>query len=584
MSGNTFTFTLPAALNATVSYSVSIDAGAFADIYNNQTLALPTSSWQFTTIDNTPPVITFTPVPALSKASLATSSFTLTATDNVSVASVVMSYRKITATQYQTLTGTAGTSNTYSFPLQASMFDDMGLEYFFTAKDPSNNVATSPASGTYTTQLTFDGSAAAIVAVAAGSQISDYIIVSVPLNLSSYGIANIFSSFGPADITKWRLLSYKDNPQAWLQYPSDFSSVARGAGYFVISRTGQNLAFQGATSPNYNQGNLFQMNLSAGYNLIGNPYTTVIDWENTRAGQTGVGAVKLFQNGNYVDNTSPGGSSVIQPYSGGFVYSQNAVTIPVKFKLTTTGTVKNGGDYSARSGSDWIVPIRMTQGNRQFNFGGVGMATNASFSYDGNDDLAPPAPDGLFEMSFSHPEHFMKKFSRDVVPPLEGYTWPFTVEADATGTATMTWDNTAVSNTLFLLDVAKQYPINMSSQNSYSFDPSQSKQFKIYYGTDVEKLKPQMAFLGQAYPNPVEKATTIPFSLPEGANNFSVAIEVFDMMGKQIATLVNEPLANGFYTTTWNVEAASGGLYICRMTVSGNGQQQMIAQKIIVSK
>jgi len=586
VSGNTYTYSLPQVLNALVGYSISIDAGAFADIYGNATSAFPASNWQFTTIDNIPPVVTFTQVPVLPKANLSGSSFTITATDNVSVASVVMSYRKITATQFQTMNGTAGPSNTYTFPLQASLFDDMGLEYYFTVTDPSHNQTVSPATGTYITRLTFDGSAAQVVGVVAGTQVADYAIISVPLDLTSFGIANIFNAFGPADITNWRMLSYKDNPQAWLQYPNDFSNVTRGAGYFVISRTGQNLTFQGATSPSYTQTNLFQLSLTAGYNLIGNPYTTAINWEDTRAGQSGIGAVKLLLGGNYVDNTS-GGSSIIQPFSGGFVFSQNATTIPVKFKLTTTGTVKKDPSITAKAdGSQWIVPIRMTQGEKQFNFGGVGMAPDASFSYDNNDDLAPPAPIGVFEMSFPHPEHFMKKFSKDVVPVLNGYTWQFSVETDGEGMATLIWNNqTLDQGELFLLDVAQQYPINMATQSSYSFDPTRSKNFKIYYGTDVQdKLKPQTAFLGQAIPNPTQQAATIPFALPELSTNFSVTIEVFDLMGKPVATLLNQELPSGFYSTVWDAAGASNGLYIYRMTVSSNGLQQALSGKIIVAK
>ncbi|MBS1488930.1 MAG: VCBS repeat-containing protein [Bacteroidetes bacterium] len=586
VSGNTYTYTLPVALNPLVSYSVSIDAGAFIDVYGNPSLALPLASWQFTTIDNIPPAITFTPVPTLTKAGLSSSSFSLTATDNISVTSVVMSYRKITATQYQTLNGTAGASNTYSFPLQSSMFDDMGIEYYFTAKDPSNNTATSPATGTYTTRLIFDGTAAAVVGVAAGSQKSDYKIISVPLELTSNSIANIFNDFGAADNTKWRLLSYKDNPQAWLQYPGDFSNASRGAGYFVISRVGQNLAFQGATSPNYNQNNLFQLSLSAGYNLIGNPYTTLIDWEDTRSGQTGVGAVKLFQNGNYVDNTS-GGSSLIQPYSGGFVFSQNAVTIPVKFKLTTTGTVKNNSSISTRNSTDWIVPIRMTQDNREFNFGGVGMAENASFSYDNHDDLAPPSPLGTFKIEFPHPEHFMKNFSKDVIPPLNGYTWTFFVNSDETSLTTLAWDSQKVNATgdLYLLDVSRQYPVNMLTQHSYSFNPQQSREFKVYYGTDVnDKLKPQTIFLGQAYPNPATKEATIPFNLPESSNPFFVTIEVYDLMGNRVTSLVNTQLNSGFYTSTWNSSEANSGIYVYRMKVEQGNSTQSLSGKIIVIK
>ncbi len=583
VSSNTYTYNIPSSqgLGSLLSYSVSLDAGAFTDSNGNPSLAFPFSNWQFTTSDTQPPVITFTPVTTFSKANLAGSKFTVTATDNVSVASVVMSYRKITFTQFQTLAGAAGSApNTYDFPLQASFFDDMGIEYFFTAKDPSGNSVQSPISGTYTTQLTFDGAAAASVGVSAGSQVADYVIISVPLDLTSTNVSNIFSGFGGPDITSWRLLTYQDNPQTWLQYPSDFTAVTRGQGYFVISRTGRNLTFQGATSPNFNQSNLFQLNLKAGYNLIGNPYTVPINWDDSKV--TGVNSIKVFQSGNYAD-----GNTII-PYGGGFVFAQNAVTVPVKMQINPgSAKKKDPTNTSARDAAKWIVPIHMVQGDRQFNFGGVGMAASASYSYDEFDDFAPPSPFGLFETDFPHPEHFMKNFSKDVVPISAGYNWKFDVNSELEGEVSLTWDNSSVDADLYLFDVGLQHPINMRTQSSYVINPKASRNFIIYYGTDVQdKLKPQMIFLGQAYPNPFSGAITIPFNLPEGIAAFHVKIDVYDIMGNLISTIVNKQLLSGFYTGIWDatISNASNGLYIYRVQVEGNGMQQTLSGKLILNK
>jgi len=576
---NTYTFTLPQSLSSAVSYSVSVDAGAFVDIYGNATLALPSTSWQFTTSDLIPPVITFTPVSTLPKASLSTSSFVATATDNVSVASVVMSYRKITFTQFQTLAGTAGTSNQYNFPLQSAYFDDMGIEYFFTATDPSGNSVRSPTTGTYTTRLTFDGAAAATVGVSAGSQVSDYTIISVPLDLTSNDVSNIFSAFGVPDITRWRLLSYQFNPQTWLQYPKDFSTVARGDGYFVISLAGKYLVFQGATAPNYNQSNLFMLSLQAGYNLIGNPYTVPINWDDSKV--SGVNSIKVFQNGNYTDGNT------IQPYSGGFVFAQNAVTVPVKMQINPGSAKKDPSNGGSRDAAKWVVQIQLVQANRQFNFGGVGMAANASYSYDEYDDFAPPSPFGVFQTDFSHTEHFMKNFSKDVVPLSAGYTWKFDVNSELTGDVTLNWDNASVDADLYLFDVALQRPIDMRAQSTYVIDPRTSKNFYIYYGTDVhDQLKPQMIFLGQAYPNPSSGITTIPFNLPEGQSSYNVKIEVFDVLGNLVSTVLNKQLMTGFYNVTWDATTsnAANGLYVYRAQVEGNGLHQTLGGKIILNK
>ncbi len=583
VSSNTYTYTIPTgqSLSSLISYSISIDAGAFTDSNGNPSLAFPFSSWQFTISDQQPPVVTFTAVPTLPKANLSTSKFTVTASDNVSVASVVLSYRKITFTQFQTLSVTVASSpNTYDFPLQASYFDDMGIEYFFTAKDPAGNSTTIPSTGTYTTHLTFDGTAQESVGVSAGSQKSDYVVISVPLDLTSANISNIFSDFGGPDVTSWRLLRYQDSPQAWIDYnTSGFTSVARGEGYFVLSKTGRNLAFQGATSPNYSQSNLFLLNLKKGFNLIGNPYTVPSNWEDSKVAN--VNSVQVFQGGNYV------GGTTIQPFGGGFVYADADVQVAVKMQINPGEPKKNNGNSGARDASKWIVPIKMIQGTHEFNFGGVGMASNASYSYDEFDDFAPPSPFGIFEMKFPHPEHFMKNFAKDVVPVSAGFNWNFSVGTESEGDVALTWDSAEANADLYLFDIAQQRPINMRGQSSYVIDPKSSKNFTIYYGTDVqEKLKPQMIFLGQASPNPSSGVTNITFNLPENSSPFNVKVDVYDLMGNRITTLLDEQLNSGFYSTSWNATTtnASSGLYVYRLQVNWNGLQKTLSGKVILNR
>lgn len=55
-SGNTYTFTLPTKLAAGTQYNISVDAGAFKDVYGNASLEFPTGLWSFTIA--TAPVIT----------------------------------------------------------------------------------------------------------------------------------------------------------------------------------------------------------------------------------------------------------------------------------------------------------------------------------------------------------------------------------------------------------------------------------------------------------------------------------------------------------------------------------------------
>lgn len=83
--------------------------------------------------------------------------------------------------------------------------------------------------------------------------------------------------------------------------------------------------------------------------------------------------------------------------------------------------------------------------------------------------------------------------------------------------------------------------------------------------TDVEKEKsprPINFELEQNYPNPFNPSTTITFALP--SQSF-VSLKVFDLIGREVATLVSEELTAGYHSRNWNAESVSGGIYFYRV-------------------
>lgn len=68
--------------------------------------------------------------------------------------------------------------------------------------------------------------------------------------------------------------------------------------------------------------------------------------------------------------------------------------------------------------------------------------------------------------------------------------------------------------------------------------------------------------LSQNYPNPFNPSTNISFDLPQSSN---VTLEVFDMMGKRVATLVNGRVSAGSHQVTFNATNLASGIYIYRL-------------------
>ena len=68
--------------------------------------------------------------------------------------------------------------------------------------------------------------------------------------------------------------------------------------------------------------------------------------------------------------------------------------------------------------------------------------------------------------------------------------------------------------------------------------------------------------LSQNYPNPFNPTTNIRFDLPKSG---SVKLVVFDALGREVATLVNEKLAPGTYEVDWNGSDYTSGVYFYRL-------------------
>jgi len=82
---------------------------------------------------------------------------------------------------------------------------------------------------------------------------------------------------------------------------------------------------------------------------------------------------------------------------------------------------------------------------------------------------------------------------------------------------------------------------------------------------DENGLIPLEFGLGQNYPNPFNPTTTINYSIP---NNSYVTLKVYDMTGKEVATLVKEQLTPGNYSVNLNANTynLSSGIYFYKIS------------------
>ena len=83
--------------------------------------------------------------------------------------------------------------------------------------------------------------------------------------------------------------------------------------------------------------------------------------------------------------------------------------------------------------------------------------------------------------------------------------------------------------------------------------------------TDVKKISnevPTLFSLKQNYPNPFNPTTNIEYSIPVRG---MVKLQIFDILGRSIATLVNTTQEAGVYHATWDGKAAASGVYFYKL-------------------
>lgn len=123
----------------------------------------------------------------------------------------------------------------------------------------------------------------------------------------------------------------------------------------------------------------------------------------------------------------------------------------------------------------------------------------------------------------------------------------------------------------------------LEKENEYAQQAFEALNYIYSNLTDVEKDK-NIAYqfkLNQNYPNPFNPSTKIDFSIPSAS---VVLLKIYNMLGKEVATLVNGQFSKGKHSVIWNIsdKNISSGVYFYRIWVKENGNYADTKKLIIL--
>lgn len=402
-------------------------------------------------------------------------------------------------------------------------------------------------------------------------------MISIPINLDNPGPSEVLADdYGPYNTRRWRLFRWENGD--YNEFSEIDATFTPGIGFWLVTNDGALFDIDGGRS--VDPTSTLTLDLVPGFNQIGNPYAFSFVWPSNFI-DPGIETPVGFNNGEYQF-----GQTVLDPWEGYFVYNSgnSTVSVPLSLRsnplitgkfdsLSSEPAIEGSGEYTVQIAAE--IPgtsYRDTQ-NR------VGVRTNAVDGRDAFDYAEPPPIGDYLRLSIiENGERFAGNFKKAGV---DGAYWDLELTSTASGkvvTISLIPSGELPPEMEFhVLDLDDRRAIEISDLRfSIELPASDSiRRIRLIVGTtpyaeknadDIE-LVPLTHNLEQNYPNPFNPETVIRYSIGRPS---SVRLTVFDLLGRQVRTLVNSPQEAGKYTVRWNGRNSDGwpvasGVYLYRL-------------------
>lgn len=413
------------------------------------------------------------------------------------------------------------------------------------------------------------------------------------------GTGVVISVFADDNPTGWPVVDNPDSPSY------GFPKIAQFTGETLGRSANVNLgSVEGTTDA------------AGGFSMLGNPYETGIDFNQVFDDASGIeNAAWVYDrnSGNWISTNGTLGDLAdgLIAAGQGFVVQNTSATVDTRsVDIGETAKVYEGVDFV---GKETIKPdhFRMeVRGEDVYSSAWVQLSPNGSLTENIRGDVTQFYP---YETEYAVLSTVKQGSMFDIghFPyPDEEISIPLTIEttSNAPMTLTLTDLNIGISSPLYLHDTVTGESMELTEGAEYTFYPegnnilakavdgcftapgpltgpngmakAASPRFLVNTNATLNEGGsdlPVTFTLEQNYPNPFNPTTQITYQLPEQSQ---VTLSVYDMAGRQVATLINENVSAGTHTVNFDASSLSSGVYMYRL----NAGSTMLTRKLTLIK
>jgi len=347
----------------------------------------------------------------------------------------------------------------------------------------------------------------------------------------------------PGKANDWRAF-WDNGSSSLIEYNgSNTFTLTPGKAFFIISKN-QIVINQNVSTVQLATDNTFSIPLHNEWNLISNPFDKTISWGNVQNANSVIQPIHHFQNGSY---NSPAN---FEPYNGYYFFNSGGLSA-LKIPYSISGNLEKRNSPDKKE-----LDIKISLDNENRSQVTIGFSELAEMGVDLLDIFSPPSQFCEINISIYNKEietsykYLQKEYRKEIG---DGQEFNVLVKNNTDKNTELSFGglDKFIDYEIYLVDIyqSKFYDLKKTYKIEVG-DNINAKALTLLIGTKdfiLQKetnLVPDEYCLYQNYPNPFNPSTVISYQLPISGN---VTLKVYDILGREITTLVDEYKNAGRY-------------------------------------